>query len=167
MMIQIFKWFKSIIGDMITENGKTIDALLEETRAQNTMLEDVVEALKPETVLRIKNISKTEFDLSVHEVCAIIKTVKEQNHIADRAATETKVATLLVNLHEDRNSRLDYFKYKGKPLSQYVRHDWIDWVKDVVLKEVYAQTSSQERTRSNVDAVYRRIKLDFYHNLDK
>ena len=72
--------------------------LLTETKTQNDMLTDIAEGLRPETQLRIKNISSIYFDLAVERVCRIIKKVREENHIADREATKAKVHTLIMNL---------------------------------------------------------------------
>ena len=161
----IFKWFKSIIDQMISNNSCTMDDLLVETKTQNEQLADIAEGLRQKTLAEIKDISKTCFDLSVERVCRIIKRVKEENNIADNEATKAKVTMLLTNLHDDRNSRFDNHHYHNKPLSTYTTDEWIEWVKDVVLKEVYAPTQNNNRAYTNVNAVYDRIKIDFYHRL--
>ncbi|MBQ2398418.1 MAG: hypothetical protein II304_15495 [Bacteroidales bacterium] len=161
----IFKWFKSIIDQMINNNSCTMDDLLVETKTQNEQLADIAEGLRQKTLAEIKDISKTCFDLSVERVCRIIKRVKEENNIADNEATKAKVTMLLTNLHDDRNSRFDNHHYHNKPLSAYTTYEWIEWVRDVVLKEVYAQTQNNNRAYTNVNAVYDRIKIDFYHRL--
>ena len=46
--------------------------------------------------------------------------------------TKKKIRKLLTNIHEDRNSKFDVFKYHGKKLSEYVNRDWIEWVAKVV-----------------------------------
>jgi len=167
LMIACFRWFKSIINDMISNNSKMMSDLLDETRTQNEMLADISEGLKPETQLRIKNTSNAFFDLAIEKVCRIIKKVREENHIIDREATKQKIHTLLSNLHNDRNSRFDYYTYRGKRLSSYTKTEWIDWVAEVVLSEVYSESISNGRAYTNVSAVYERIKLDFYHNLNE
>lgn len=161
----IFKWFKSIIDQMINNNSCTMDDLLVETKTQNEKLADIAEGLRHKTLAEIKDISKTCFDLSVERVCRIIKRVKEENNIADNEATKAKVTMLLTNLHDDRNSRFDHHHYHNKPLSAYTTDEWIEWVRDVVIKEVYAQTQNNNRAYTNVNAVYDRIKIDFYHRL--
>lgn len=161
----IFKWFKSIIDQVIQNNSCTMDELLAETKSQNEALADIAEGLRSKTLLEIKDISKTCFDLSVERVCRIIKRVKEENNIADNEATKKKVRMLLTNLHDDRNSRFDNHHYHGKPLSHYTTTIWIDWVEDVVLKEVYSEKQNNGRAYTNVTAVYDKIKIDFYHKL--
>lgn len=161
----IFNWFKTIINDMLKTTACKMDDLLAETKTQNEQLADIAEGLRTKTLLEIKDISKTCFDLSAERVYRIIRKVKRENNIADKSATKTKVRMLLTNLHEDRNSRFDNHTYHGRALSEYTKDEWIDWVADVVLGEVYAEKENTDRMVTNVTAVYDRIKLDFYHRL--
>ena len=165
LMIACFRWFKSIINNMLDKNSKMIDELLKETRSQNGMLLDISEGLRPETQIRIKNTSSIYFDYAVEKVCRIIKKVREENHIVDKEATRHKIRTLLINLHDDRNSRFDYYTYRGKRLASYTSPEWVDWVAEVVESEVYADQNNG-RAYTNVQAVYDRIKLDFYHKMN-
>lgn len=166
LMIACFKWFKSIINNMLEKNSKMIDELLAETRNQNGMLLDISEGLRPETQIRIKNTSNIYFDYAVEKVCRIIKKVREENHIVDREATKKKIRTLLINLFDDRNSRFDYYTYRGKRLSSYTSPEWVEWVAEVVENEVYSDSQNNGRSYTNVQAVYDRIKLDFYHKMN-
>ena len=161
----IFRWFKNIIDGLIKNTSCAIDDLLKETKMQNEQLTDIAEGLRPRTMLEIKDITKTCFDLSVEKVCQMIKKVKEENNIHDEESTKKKIRLLLTNLHEDRNSRFDNHIFKGKPLTYYTSTEWIDWVEDVVIKEVYSETMNEKRARTNVIAVYDRIKLDTYHKM--
>lgn len=165
LMIACFRWFKSIMNRMIDNNNTNMDALLTETRAQNSMLLDLSEAFRPETILRLKNISSTYFDLAIERVCRLIDKVRIENNIANHEATSAKVRNLLFNLHEDRNSRFDSFTYRGRKLSELTNMQWIDWVYDVFIQELYANDVNKERTYTNVKTIYEKIKLDFYHNL--
>ena len=166
LMLACFKWFKSIINSMISDNKTLMSELLDETKRQNDQLTDISEGLRPETLLRIKNTSNTFFDLSVERVCRIIKKVREENHIIDKEATVNKIRTLVCNLHDDRNSRFDSYTYRGKRLTCYSSPEWIDWVAEVIESEVYNDTINNGRAYTNVKAVYDRIKLDFYHRLN-
>nr|WP_315075498.1 hypothetical protein [uncultured Porphyromonas sp.] len=167
LMVACFKWFKSIIDGMISDNKQLMVDLLDETKRQNEQLADISEGLQSETQLRIKNTSGIYFDFAVEKVCRIIKKVRDENHIIDREATRRKINTLITNLHEDRNSRFDYYTYRGKRLSNYTSKEWVEWVADVVEKEVYNETQNNSRAYTNVSAVYERIKLDFYHNMNE
>ena len=137
LMVACFKWFKTVINGIINSHSKMMADLLKETRNQNEMLKDISEGLKPETQLRIKNTSGIYFDYAVEKVCRYIKKVREENHIANRDATEEKIRTLLRNLHEDRNSRFDCYTYRGHKLSSYTNPDWVEWVAQVFIGEIY------------------------------
>lgn len=165
MWVAIFRWFKSIIDSTIKNNAKVMNELLKKTDAQNELLNDIADGMRPTTLLQIKNISNTCFDLSVERVCRIIKKVREENNIVNKEATKAKIRTLLCNLHEDRNSRFDHHHYRGKKLTQYTNPEWINWVAAVVENEVYAEIQNNSRAFTNVEAVYSKIKLDFYHRL--
>ncbi|MEG1554668.1 MAG: hypothetical protein RRZ64_00015 [Rikenellaceae bacterium] len=168
LMITCFKWFKSIINGIISSSEKTMSDLLHETRTQNDMLTDISEALRPETQMRVKNMSGAYFDLSVEKVCRMIKRIREENHISDREATRKKIRALLRNLHEDRNSRFDCFTYRGKRLSSYTNQEWIDDVAKVIEGEIYNESgTNNNRAFTNVSTVYENIKLDFYHRLNQ
>ena len=167
LMVACFKWFKSIINDIIKGQKDTMSELLEETRTQNSMLATLTEGLKPEVQLRIKNTSNVYFDLAKEQVCRMIKKIREENHIADREATGKKIRSLLRNLHEDRNSRFDCYTYKGDKLSSYTNSDWIEKVALVVESEIYNESGPNNgRAYTNVSTVYDDIKLDFYHRLN-
>ena len=174
MMITIFKWFKSIINKML-EDYKTSAAkqqdcwqtLLTETQKQNEKLNGLLEGLRPETQLRIRNLTGFAFDLAVEQVCRIIKKVREENHIVDHAATAKKIRQLLKNIHEDRNSRFDTFTYNGEKLSVYCDERWID-VAVVIENEIYSESGPNNgRAYTNVKMAYDNIKTEFYHNLNR
>lgn len=166
MMVACFKWFKGIINNMLDSNQNMISDLLEETKNQNNMLADLSEALKPETQLRIKHTSNAFFDLAVEKVCHLIRQVKRENHIADREATSRKIRTLLQNLHDDRKSKFDTYTYRGRKLSDYTNPEWVDWVQSVFEQEVYRDPENESLARTNIEAVYGRIKLDLYHRMN-
>lgn len=167
LMVACFKWFKTLINDIIKEQKDTMVELLEETRTQNSMLGTLTEGLKPETQLRIKNTSGVYFDLAKEQVCRMIKKIREENHIIDHEATSKKIRNLLRNMHEDRNSRFDCYTYRGKKLSAYTSPEWIEKVAQVVEGEIYnASGPNNSRAYTNVAAAYDDIKLDFYHRLN-
>lgn len=168
MMVACFKWFKTIIDGIIKNSDAMMKDLLKETRNQNETLSDISEGLKPETQLRIKNISGVYFDLAIEQVCRIIKKIRAENHIADMNATKTKIHTLVRNLHENRNSRFDTFTYRGRKLSEYTNHKWIDEVSIVIEAEIYSESGvNNSRAFTNVSTVYENIKLDFYHRINE
>lgn len=63
--------------------------------------------------------------------------MRDENHIIDREATAEKIRTLLTNIHKDRNSKFDSFTFRGKKLSAYTNHEWIEQVAHVIEAEIY------------------------------
>lgn len=166
MMMAIFKWFKDIIRQIISDNKEGLNGVLIETRKQNEMLEDLVEVLRPDTQLRIRNLSSLAFDLSVEQVCQLIKRVREENHIVDKEATAEKIRKALRVIHEDRNSKFDTFSFRGIKLSAYCSEEWIEKVAKVVEGEIYHSNGPNNgRAFTNVKLAYDDIKTDFYHRL--
>lgn len=175
LMVACFRWFMNMVNQLMTSQKEinqdykdTMRQLLEETRAQNERLNVLSESLMPETQLRIKTLSNVFFDLSVEKVCRIIKKVREENHISDKEVTARKIRTLLTNIHEDRNSKLDCFSYRGNRLSEYTERKWIEQVAKAVEAEIYNENGANNgRAYTNVESVYANIRLEFYHNLNE
>lgn len=167
MMIAIFRWFKNIINGMIQEQKNGMKDLTEETRKQNDMLQDISEGLRTETQLRIRNLTGFAFDLTVEQVCRLIKRVRKENHIIDHEATAEKIRKSLKVIHEDRNSRFDPFTYHGKPLSDFCAPEWIEDVAKVVESEIYNEDGENNaRAYTNVKLAYDNIKTDFYQRIN-
>ena len=163
LMVSCFVWFKGIINGMIDAQKKSMQDLLAETRAQNAALTDIAEGLRPETQLRIRNLTGFAFDLAIEKVCRLIKKVRTENHITDHEATSIKIRKSLRVIHDDRNSKFDTFTYKGKPLSSYCSEDWIEQVANVVESEIYhVDGENDARAISNVSLAYDNIKTEFY-----
>ena len=167
MMVAIFKWFKAIINQMMQDNKESLQELAKTTNAQNDMLQDISEGLRTETQLRIRNLTGFAFDLSVEQVCRLIKRVREENHIIDHEATGIKIRKSLQVIHNDRNSRFDPFTYRGKPISEYCSAGWVEEVAKVVEGELYNEDGANNaRAYTNVKLAYDNIKTDFYKRLN-
>lgn len=167
MMIAIFRWFKSIIERMMEDNRKSLQELARTTNAQNDMLQDISDGLRTETMLRLRNLMGFAFDLSVEQVCRLIKRTREENHISDHEATASKIRKSLQVIHNDRNSRFDPFTYRGKPISGYCNPAWVEEVAAVVEEEIYHEDGANNaRAYTNVKLAYDNIKTDFYKRLN-
>lgn len=167
MMVAIFKWFKAIIEQMMQDNKESLQELAKTTNAQNDMLQDISEGLRTETLLRICNLTGFAFDLSIEQVCRLIKRVRQENHIIDHEATAAKIRKSLMVIHNDRNSRFDPFTYRGKPISDYCAIEWVEDVAKVVEGEIYnADGANNARAYTNVKLAYDNIKTDFYQRLN-
>lgn len=166
MMVACFRWFRSLVDRNMDANQSGMENLLQETRTQNDLLNDLTEGLRPETMLRIKTTSNCFFDLSVEKVCRMIRKIREENHIADRKATAAKIRRMLTVLFEDRNSKFDCYSFRGRKLSEYTSREWIEQVAAVIEGELYdTQGPNNGRAYTNVRTAYDNIKLDFYHRL--
>lgn len=168
LMIVSFKWFKGIIEQIIKDFSAQLETLQQTANRNGEAMVDIAEGLMPETQLRIKNTSGVYFDLATEKVCRMIKKIREENHIIDKEATRSKIRKLLTNLYNDRNSRFDFYRYRGKKLSEYCNPEWIEWVAKVIEDELYNEAGANNgRAYTNVSAVYENIKLDFYHRLNQ
>lgn len=165
VMVGVFTMFRSIVQRLMNDYQNQLENQSKDTKDMKDLLTDIAESLRPANELQIKGISATCFDLAREQVCKLIKQIKRENHICDVANTKKKIYDLLITLHDNRNSRLDNISYHGKPLSCYVNKEWIDWVADVMMREVYDEVENEDRTSSNVKLVYDKIKNDFYKRL--
>lgn len=167
MMIAIFKWFKTIINRILGQQTESMRQLAEIQRENNRMLKFMSDGLKTETMLRIRNLTGFAFDLSVEQVCRLVKRIRKENHIADRKTTSTKIRKCLQVIHDDRNSRFDPFTYGGKPLSDYCSKKWVEDVAKVVESELYHEDGENNaRAYTNIKLAYDNIKTDFYQRLN-
>lgn len=166
MMIAIFRWFKSMINRML-EQQECLRQLLDILQDNNAAIKNLAERLEPETQLRIRNLMGFAFDLTVEQVCRLIKRVRKENHIIDHEATAEKIRKSLKVIHEDRNSRFDPFTYHGKPLSDFCAPEWVEDVAKVVESEIYnADGENNARAYTNVKLAYDNIKTEFYQRLN-
>ena len=166
MMIAIFRWFKSMINRML-EQQESLRQLLDILQDNNAAIKSLAERLEPETQLRIRNLTGFAFDLSVEQVCRLIKRVRKENHIIDHEATAEKIRKSLKVIHDDRNSRFDPFTYHGKPLSEFCAPEWVEDVAQVVESEIYNEDGENNaRAYTNVKLAYDNIKTDFYQRIN-
>ena len=166
MMIAIFKWFKSMITRML-EQQESIKELLDILQDNTQAIKTLAERLEPETQLRIRNLTGFAFDLSIEQVCRLIKRVRKENHIIDHEATADKIRKSLKVIHDDRNSRFDPFTYHGKPLSEFCAPEWVEDVAQVVESEIYNEDGENNaRAYTNVKLAYDNIKTDFYQRIN-
>lgn len=166
MMVALFRWFKSMVSRLL-EQQEYMKQALDLLQDSNNAIQRLAERLEPETQLRIRNLTGFAFDLSVEQVCRLIKRVRTENHIADHNATSIKIRKSLQVIHDDRLSRFDPFTYHGKPLSDYCNNAWVEDVAKVVESEIYNEDgANNSRAYTNVKLAYDNIKTDFYQRLN-
>lgn len=167
MMIAMFRWQMNTIDNVMKTNKDMISRLDTQMSENNKTLKSIAESLMPDTMLEIKNTSGMAFELAKYRLLAIIDTVLSENHISDRESTENKIENLVDNMHNDMNSKFDYYSYRGRKLSTYTNTEWIKWMSNIIVSEIYNKNGqNKDRTFTNVTAVFDRIKLDFYHRLN-
>lgn len=168
MMIAMFRWQMNTIDSVMKTNKEMLGRLDGQMTENNKIMQSIAEGLIPKTMLEIKNTSSMAFDLARHRLLELIDTVLDENHIADREATEDKINKLVTNLHEDMKSKFDCYSYRGRKLSQYTNQEWISWMICNVVTEIYNKNGmSKDRTYTSVTATFDRIKLDFYHRINE
>jgi hypothetical protein len=166
MMIFMFRWMVNTINDVMKTNKEMLQKLDAQMQENNKIMQSIAEGLRPETDQRIRILSKSMFNLAKHELMEIVDTVRTENHIVDREGTEAKITKLVTNLHEDKNTDFGYYTYRGRKLSTYTNNDWIEWMKQGVVNEVYNEKGfNKDRMDTNITAIFDRIKLDFHHRL--
>ena len=166
IMVMFVKWFKDIINNIMATNQNMLTQLDAKLKENNDVMRSIAEGLRPETLIRVQTTSDMAFQLAQFRLLEIIDTVRTENHISDRPKTEDKIEKLVLNLHEEMRGKFEYYSYLGKKLSQYTDNKWIDWMKNGVIGEIYSDLDrNEDRTHTNVSAIFNRIKLDFNHNL--
>ena len=149
------------------EQQECLRQLLDILQDNNAAIKNLAERLEPETQMRIRNLTGFAFDLTVEQVCRLIKRGRKENHIIDHEATAEKIRKSLKVIHEDRNSRFDPFTYHGKPLSDFCAPEWVEDVAKVVESEIYnADGENNARAYTNVKLAYDNIKTEFYQRLN-
>ncbi len=168
LMVASFRWLMSTVNDVMKTNKEMLAKLDAQMAENNKTLKSIAEGLMPDTMLEIKNTSGMAFELAKYRLLEIIDTVLSENHISDREATEDKITSLVDNMHHDMNTKFDYYSYRGRQLSGYTNEDWMKWMGNIVVAEIYNKNGqNKDRTNTNVTAVFDRIKLDFYHRLNE
>ncbi len=165
MMMFFVKWFLKMIDNIVENQKVVLDQLSDKNDKQTILLKKISESFVESSLSRIKALTSFAFDLSIEQICKVVKKIRYENNIADKEATREKILHLLKNLHDDRNTKLDNFTYSGKPLSFYTEEKWIKNIAKVVENEVYEEKENNGRTYTNVKLAYDSVRLEFYKNL--
>ena len=166
IMVMFVKWFKDIINNIMATNQNMLNKLDAQLKENNEIMKSIAEGLQPETQVRAQTISDMAFELAHFRLLKIIDTVRSENHIANRPATEAKIDKLILNLHEEMHGKLSCYPFRGHKLSSYTSTKWVEWMREVVVGEIYSEIElNEDRTNTNVTTLFNRIKLDFNRNL--
>lgn len=168
LIVSVFKWFKNLVDNVVTNQTQTMNRLLEETKGQNERLDLIREGLEPELINRVRIVGNALFDLAVWHTLDILSTVRRENHIVDREATCKKIRNLLTVEYQNVSSKLDgYGTYRGKKLSSYMDGTWVELVAKIVESELYNENGENpDRAFTNVTMTFDRIKIEFYNQIN-
>ena len=168
LIVSVFKWFKSLVDNVVTNQTQTMNRLLEETKGQNERLDLIREGLEPELINRVRIVGNALFDLAGWHTLDILSTVRRENHIIDREATCKKIRNLLTVEYQNVSSKLDgYGTYRGKKLSSYMDDTWVELVAKIVESELYNENGENpDRAFTNVTMTFDRIKIEFYNQIN-
>lgn len=168
MWVAIFKWFKSIINEILEQNKSSMTDILDQQNENTRLLISISEGLRNETQLRIHNVATMSFDKTVEQVCRLIKRIREENNIIDKVGTKAKIRAQLNIIHEERNNIFQPFTYQGKSISAFCDKSWVEKVAVVIEGEIYNETGpNNKRAYTNVKMVYDEIRMEFYNNMEK
>lgn len=166
LMITCFRWFKSIIEQIMSNYSVQLSKLYEASNRNGEVLVDIAEGLVSETILKTKTITESLLDVAFLKSKDLVARIIDENNIQNKEATKIKVNVLITNIFEDVYTKANYFTYKGKPLSNYMDKDkWINQVATLVYQEVYLKINS-DRTYTNIKMVYDNIQLEIFHNIN-
>lgn len=164
IIVMFVLWFIKIINGIIDNQKQTLDKLSVAVNQQTEILNDLKDGLQEKTYLQAVTISEFAFSYSEKLVEDQIYVFKNENNIEEKENTQTKVEVWVKAMVEDRNSKLDTFAYKGKPLSAFFNTKFIDDIIQTILTELY-KPKDPYRTRNAIGLLYKRIKTDFQQKL--
>lgn len=168
LMLSCFKWFRKIIDNMVQDNSICSSNIKNRLDDIADGMGSIIEGLRPETLLRIRETAAIHFKYAIERVCRLIKRIREENNIHNKEATARKIRALLKNIHDERDRAFDAYTYKGKKLSDYTCHEWIEKIAIVVENEIYhSEGPNNKRAYTNVLMAYDEIENEFLRRLSE
>lgn len=168
MWFFIFKWFKRLVDNVITRQEKVINDLLVETKAQNEVLSDINEGLKPISQMQINSVCNNFFDLDCERLCRLVRNVRDENNIDDKQKTRRKIETRCNAIIKKRSIELDNFIHHGKRLSEFMSTDWVKKFSDIIESEIYNPIGANNaRAYANIKTAIDEVKVEFFNNMNK
>lgn len=168
MWLFIFKWFKHLVDNVITRQEKVINDLLVETKAQNEVLSDINEGLKPISQMQINSVCNNFFDLDCERLCRLVRNVRDENNIDDKQKTRRKIETRCNAIIKKRSIELDNFIHRGKRLSEFMSTDWVKKFSDIIESEIYNPVGANNaHAYANIKTAIDEAKVEFFNNMNK
>ena len=143
-MVWHMKSYRKLMDSVVKDFADSIESVRDIAERNRQTMADIAEAL-----------------------CRIIKRIREENHIANREATAAKIRAQLTNLYEERNTRFDFYTWRGRRLSSFCPREWVERIARVVEGELYNEAGpNNRRAYTNVRTAYEGIRLDFLERID-
>lgn len=156
------RYFLKMFRDMF-EKQQSIFELF-----QQNILEKLQGAYIYETPMeQIRVVQSALFDLSKYVLLDQLENIYSENNLKDEYHVRKKVLDVIINMHNDRKSKLDCFKYHGYSLASFTDKEWIKKVEAVCMRQLYLNEDSFDvkQAFNAIDIVYNYIKIEFYNNI--
>lgn len=154
---------------VIQKMGTNIDRISlildEHTKVLNTLVRGITEEISAN---QLDEIAELIFSKSTSEVLEYVEQIIVENHIQDRQRITLKVKNICSNLYAVTRERSISFRYKGQPLSFFLRSEWKVEVEDVILKAIYAEGGYNRRiARTDITLTFNKLKSYFLDSIHK
>lgn len=154
-----------LIKDM-SENLQKMSHILEtHTQALNLLVAGLNEEVSAN---QLQEISELLFSKSSTETLDYIEQIITDNHISDQDRVKLKVENISANLYSMARERAVHFKYKGQPLSYFLKASFKDKVAEAMIKAIYANNGFNRKiAKLDITILFDNIKADFIESINK
>lgn len=166
MMIAIFRWFKSMINRML-EQQEYLRQLLDILQDNNAAIKNLAERLEPETQMRIRNLTGFAFDLTVEQVCRLIKRVRKETTSSTMRQRQRRYESLSKSFMKTETAALTRSRITGSHcLTSAPLNGLKTWQRSFESEIYNADGENNARAYTNVKLAYDNIKTEFYQRLN-
>ena len=102
LMITCFRWFKSIIEQIMSNYSVQLSKLYEASNRNGEVLVDIAEGLVSETILKTKTITESLLDVAFLKSKDLVARIIDENNIQNKEATKIKVIVIQVIAAKER-----------------------------------------------------------------
>lgn len=148
------------------ENLWGVSNILEtHTQALNLLVSGINEEISAN---QLQEISELLFSKSVMETLDYVEQIITDNHIQDEGRIKLKVDNISSNIYSMARERAVHFKYKGQPLSYFLRPSFKERVSEAMWKAIYAPNGfNRKMSKSDITLLFDNIKSDFIESINK
>jgi len=147
------------ISSVLLEIGTSLKNL-------NIKIDEMKDLLIAETYNQAKTVIKYILAYNKYQSLVFLGDTKDSDDLDNRDAVERKLRLFLENLHNRRNTDLDYFVYKGRKLSTFTNPAWIDGLFEYLLECIYdGRPYSRDAYIFLFDNFYEKMEVECLENL--